>query len=348
MIKIAESHLTAVREATSAEDLHQSVQNSIELEFSTIPPYLTALMSLDTDKNNEIQNILRSVAVDEMLHMLITCNLLVALGGTPVIDKPAFVPCYPTSLPMSVHPGLTVGCEPFSIELVQSKFMQIEEPEVVLEFLSAADEPSFATIGLYYQALKDKIKELGNAAFHGDATGQILHNARFPAARLFPIVDVESALRSIGIIVTEGEGTSTSPEGDPGVIAHYYRFEQIVKGHRLVPDNTVPQGFSSTGAPVPFDPSGVLSITPNQKLRDLDADSDAGKAARHFADTFTNLLQALHEAFNGHPEAFPGTFKLMFDLSQAGQAVCATDAVLGGHPTGRKAGPPFEYLAQNS
>jgi Ferritin-like len=349
MITIAASHLTAVREASNAEDLHQSIQNSIDLEFSTIPPYLSAWMSLQPDKNSEIEEILYSVAKDEMLHMLITCNLLVALNGTPVIDTPDFVPTYPASLPMSVHPELTVGCEPFSCELVEKTFMEIEEPEVALEFPEARLRDGFPTIGLYYQALKAKLEELGNAAFRGDATGQLIHGAGFPHDRLFAIVDVESAKKAIDLIVTEGEGTSKSPVGGRGKVAHYYRFEQILKGHMLVADASVPQGFSFTGDPVPFDAGGVLPITANQKLADLDADSEAGKAAHHFSDIFTKMLKALHRTFNGEPGAYQSeALRHMGDLTVAGQTLCATDAVSGGHPTGRKAGPTFEYLAPNS
>jgi hypothetical protein len=350
MIEIASRYLTAVREATSAEELHQCVQNSIELEFSTIPPYLTALMSLDPEKNLQIQEILRSVLLDEMLHMLINCNLLVALGGAPTIDTPAFVPRYPAPLPMSIHPGLTVGCEPFSLELVRDKFMQIEQPEVVKQFPMAHVDAGYATIGLYYQALKDKITELGKTAFRGDETGQLVHDTGIkPPNRVFPITNVESATRAIDLIVTEGEGTSRSPEGDPGVIAHYYRFEQIIKRHKLVPDCHVPEGYSFSGDLVPFDASGVLPITPNQKLQDLDPDSKAGGLAHQFADTFTQLLKALHQTFNGHLDAFGRSRELMVELEFiVGQQLCATEAVSGGHPTGRKAGPPFEYLTHNN
>jgi hypothetical protein len=326
-------------------DLHESVQNSIALEFSTIPPYLTAMTSLKANANREIWDILHSVAVDEMLHMLINCNLLVALGGTPAVDNPAIVPSYPGPLPMAIHTGLIVGCEPFSIPLVRDTFMQVERPEDELQFPSAVQPAGYATIGLYYHTLKAKIRELGDAAFRSDDTGQLVNNDWFPPARLFAIVDAETALRAIDLIVREGEGTTTSPEGEPGVIAHFYRFEQIVKGHLLVANQSVPGKHSFTGADVPFDPDGVWPITPNQKLRDLDPDSPAGQRARQFASDFTNLLSALQQAFNGEPDMSDTAMGLMYQMTQAGQTLCATDAVHAGSPTGRKAGPTFEYLS---
>lgn len=347
MIELQRSYLSAILDATTATDLHQSVQNSIALEFATIPPYLTAMMSLKTDANREIWAILHSVAVDEMLHMLINCNLLVALGGTPVVDDPAMVPSYPGPLPMAIHTGLIVGCEPFSRPLVRDTFMQIERPEVELQFPSAVEAAGFATIGLYYEALKAKIRELGNGAFRGDGSGQLVNDDWFPPERLFAIVDVETALRAIDLIVREGEGTTISPEGEAGVIAHFYRFEQIVEGHLLVRDQTVPQGYSFTGAEVPFDPDGVWPISSNQKLRDLDPDSQAGGRARQFAQGFTNLLKALHQTFNGEPGEFDTAMGLMFEMNATGETLCATDAVYAGNPTGRKAGPTFEYLSPN-
>jgi hypothetical protein len=75
------------------------------------------------------------------------------------------------------------------------------------------------------------------------------------------------------------------------VIAHHYRFQQIVKGRRVIPDPRASHGFSFTGAPLPFDADPVGPITANQKLRDLDADSQAGRRARQFAYGFHQAAQ---------------------------------------------------------
>jgi hypothetical protein len=345
MVELRRGYLAAVREASNAQDLHESVQRAIELEFSTVPPYLTAMLSLRPDTNGAIWDVLHSVVLDEMLHFAIDCNLLVALGGAPMIDSPAFIPDYPGPLPMAIGSALTVGCEPFSVGLVEKMFMGIDKPERPLSLPAAAAVP--ATIGAFYDALKDKIVELGDNAFRGDDDGQLVDEQWFPRTRMFPIVDVDSALMALDLIVVEGEGTTTSPEGDPGVIAHYYRFQQIVKGRRLIRDPGVPEGFSFTGAPLPFDEAGVWPITANQKLRDLDADSQGGRRARQFAYSFTKLLKALHLTFNGQPEHFRSAMSLMFELKLAGQMLCAAPAVYAGQLTGRNAGPSFEYVEQN-
>jgi len=350
MIRLATRHLAAIHAATSAEDLHESVQNAIRLEFATIPPYLTAMLSLHVDKNREIWTILDSVVVDEMLHMMINCNLLIALGGTPVIDSPTFLPPYPGPLPMAIRSGLTVGCQPFSMQLVSDMFMAIEQPEKVQSFPVAPHllgaPPSFATIGMYYHALKAKIEELGNAVFKDNGGRQLVEPRWFSADRLFPIVDVASALKALDLIVAEGEGTSTSPEGDPGVIAHYYRFEQIIKGRKLIRDTRIAEGYSFSGDEIPFDPGGVWPITKNQKLRDLNPDSQAARCAAQFAYTFTKLLKALQEMFSGQPNAFTAALSIMFELKLAGQRLCSTPIDLR-NPNGPHAGPAYEYVAQN-
>lgn len=347
MIRIEVRHLSALNAAASAQELQGTIQKTIELEFATIPPYLTAMMSLRIDANREIWEVLHSVVVDEMLHMLINCNLLVALGGKPRIDSPQFVPRYPGPLPMSIHSDLIVGLEAFSPTLVEKTFMGIEKPENPIQ-IEALGMPTYATIGQFYAALKGKVEQLGDGAFNPDTSGQLIENQWFPADRLFPIASAADAVKAIDLIVREGEGTPITPIGEPGHAAHYYRFEQIVKGRRLQPDPAAPSGFSYSGAAIPFDPSTVWPITPNQQLRDLDADSQAGRRARQFAYSFTKLLKALQESFDGKPEAFAMAMSLMFELKLAGQMLCSSPAVLSGQLTGKNAGPTFEYLADNS
>lgn len=344
MIELEPRYLDAVRGASSAPDLHESVQHAIELEFATIPPYLTAAMSLDAERNSGIRDVLFSVAEDEMLHMLLCCNMLVALGGTPTIASVHFVPAYPSRLPMGVSSGLIVGVERFSIDLVQRTFMSIEHPEDPLHFPAIAEATTFPTIGAFYAALKDKLIQLGDSAFRGDATGQLLNRTGFTSPRLRPIVDVASASAAIDVIVREGEGTPASPLDSGGNVAHYYRFEQIFRGRELVADSTVPQGFSFTGPEIPFDSGGVFPITANQRLADLDPQSEAGQKAMAFARTLTDLLNALHNTFSGDLTAFNPARGVMSALEATGEEVCATEIVVDGRPTGRHAGPPWELL----
>ena len=347
MLRIDRRFVTSVKAAKSPEDLYEPIQGAIQLEHSTIPPYLTALFSLKPGTNTAIGRMLRSIVVDEMLHMTIVCNLLNSLGGHPKIDDPKFVPHYPGSLPMGINQSLQVGLEPFSLDLVKNVFMEIEAPEHPLSFpqrvLAFVFPLTFATIGQFYQALIDKIQEIsqGTNPFTGDRQ---VTTEFFPDTRLFPITDAATAIRALQLIVQEGEGSSTSPLQPGGQIAHYYRFEGIHDLKELKPDPNAPNGFSFSN-PIPFDSSGVFPLTKNQKLADLDAGSAAGQQALTFAKTYTMILKLLQQSFDGNAGQIGDAIDLMDnDLKQAGRALCALPAVKNGANTGLNAGPTFEYV----
>ncbi|MBC7909302.1 MAG: hypothetical protein H7Y30_02310 [Pyrinomonadaceae bacterium] len=117
----------------SKEDLMVALQQAIELEHSTIPPYLTALYSIKPGANEEVAELIRSVVIEEMLHMALVCNIVVSLGGSPQIGKPGFVPNYPGPLPGGLLGGLTVRLRRCSIEQIRDVFMFIEKPEVTMD-----------------------------------------------------------------------------------------------------------------------------------------------------------------------------------------------------------------------
>jgi rubrerythrin len=325
----------------TVEGLRQALQNAIELEHSTIPAYLYALYSIKPGANVEIQGLIESVVMEEMLHMALACNILNAIGGSPVIDEPGFIPTYPGPLPGSVQADLQVSLQPFSPDLVKV-FMKIEEPEDPIEFrvqLLAASGP--LTIGQFYAAIKAQIAELGPDVFTGSADRQLVHG--FPAAELFAVTDVESAGRAIDLIVQQGEGTSTSPLDPQHELAHYYRFAEISHGARLVPDSTDPNGYAYAGDPIPFDPDGVWPVVSDPTLSPYPPGSAAAHANTTFNYTYTGLLGTLHDTFNGN-DRLRAAIGLMESLKE--QALAMASIELGG-PDGRTAGPSFEYRPVN-
>jgi hypothetical protein len=54
---------------SSIESLHTHLQWAIQVESTTIPPYLCALYSIKDGHNQEATEILRSIFLEEMLHM---------------------------------------------------------------------------------------------------------------------------------------------------------------------------------------------------------------------------------------------------------------------------------------
>ena len=78
------------------DSLRSHLQTALEVELSTVPPYLCALYSIKPGANPESSRLIRSVVMEEMLHMTLVANLLNAVGGKPV---PAILQScnYPTS-----------------------------------------------------------------------------------------------------------------------------------------------------------------------------------------------------------------------------------------------------------
>lgn len=347
MLKIAPEYVRDLYLAQSAEDLHRLVEQAIRLEFSTIPPYLTAMLSLHPGTNRGIWGTIHEVVVDEMLHMTIACNILNAVGGRPPLADPSFLPTYPGSLPMGIGDDLVVGLEPFTTDLMKRVFMEIEEPEEPIHIPTAEaarDLPQFSTIGAFYTALAHALERLGDSVFVGDPERQAVPTTWF-GDRAFPILNVADAVRAIALIIEEGEGTPASPLDPDGEFAHYYRFEEIWRLKRIAPDPSAPGGYSFSGPTIPFDPAAVWPITPNQRLADLDHDSLAGRRASRFSFVFTKLMQALDRTFDGSPERFEAAMGLMFELKLAGQALVQLPAIKNGQNTERNAGPTFEFRA---
>jgi len=345
MLKVDTAIVRAVTEATKPEDLYPHLQAAIELEHATIPLYLTAFFSIKQGFMQDISGILQSVFVEEMLHLSIACNVLNAIAGQPVIDKPGFIPTYPGPLPMNIT-NVTARLAPLSMPQVQL-FMDIEEPEDPLPFPVKAQmlaaQPAYATIGLFYQALIEKIEELGDEIFRGDPARQVADSQWFPASELFPIRNAKQAAQALQLIVEQGEGTSKSPLSGTE-LAHYYRFAEISKGAQLVKDPSTPLGYSYSGDPIKFDPSGVWDMVADPKAAEYREGSRARLLADQFNYTYTSLLNALHDTFNGSPGSLKKAMGLMFELNiVGGQVVETVDEV-----TGKQASPSFEYNPVNA
>lgn len=341
MIKLQPGIISGIRAAGSADELGVYLQSAVELEHSTIPPYLTAMFSLRPGANTQIARNIREIVIEEMLHMTIAANILIAIGGSPSIDRPDFVPNYPGPLPMNIG-DLQVGIEAFSIGLVKGTFMDIEEPEhpiPVKEKAAALAAPQFATIGAFYDAIKEQIKALGPSIFvKTGAPPQVVNANWFSPDRLYAITDVETACRAIDLIKLEGEGTSESPFQSPGDPAHFYRFGEIVAGREVV---ETPTGFAYAGDPILFDPAGVWPLRPNCKIADFPPNTHARTRIESFAYNYSALLNALHNAFNGDPAQLDAAVGLMYDLRVGAVALMETDT---GDGSGQTVGPSFEYV----
>lgn len=345
MLKINPKYVEQVKAAASYEDLIPLMQKAVELEHSTIPPYLTAMFSLKPETNREIWNLIHSIVVEEMLHMSISSNIMNALGGSPTINEKGFVPNYPAPLPMGIGGDLIVGLEKYSVDLVEKTFMKIEEPENPIIFKSALateDEVTFRTIGEFYEALQRKIEELPGEKLPGDVSKQVTSDF-FPAELLYPVYTTKDAVKAINIIVQQGEGTPTSPLDDEKNLAHYYEFEELFKGRKLVPDSNATNGYSFSGDPIPFNQANVFPIFPNTKAAMLPEGTEERRRIDDFNAAYTQLLNGLHETFNGNPNYLNNTIGLMYDVKLLGEKLCATPFP-SADKAGYNIGPSFEHV----
>jgi len=87
------------QEKPTIDSIQNRLQTAIQLELATIPPYLTAMWSINSDdpKSKEAKNAIRSVFMEEMLHMVLAANLLLSINGE-VRLKEENIPSYPLDM----------------------------------------------------------------------------------------------------------------------------------------------------------------------------------------------------------------------------------------------------------
>lgn len=359
MIKLDKKHKNKLNQATTLQELFPFVQNAIELEHATIPPYLTAMFSLKPGTEREIWDIIHSIVIEEMMHMTISSNIMNAIGGSPDINKAKFVPEYPGALPMGIgeKEGLIVNLTAYSQKQVHDCFMEIEEPEepldlntrkqpvsqmlVVEGIITELPEPTYDTIGEFYEALKKQILKINPGPLPGDASKQVT-SPFFDSSRLFPVTTGKEAAQAIDIIVEEGEGSTKSPKDGEGEFAHYYKFEELYRGIRLAPDPGAEYGYSFSGPAIPFNPDNVWPIKANTKAAMFTPGSPERRKVDQFNTSYRSLLNGLHNTFNGNPDFLSSTIGLMFDIKLYAEKICATPFP---GEEGVYIGPTFEFIA---
>lgn len=327
-------------------ELRTHLQWALELEHSTIPPYLCALYSLAPGSNTEAASAIRAVVMEEMLHMVLVANLLNAVDGAPDLDHAAVVPAYPSFLPHS-DDSVRVGLRRFSPEQLGT-FMRIERPE-------PSDAPpqadGYHTIGQFYDAIADGFRRLSarpEPLFTGNAVRQIDPTQWYYGGGGKPIVvtDLSSALAAIEEIKSQGEGShhgiwdDDEPRGEHRELAHYYRFEEIRRGRQFTPLDTPRSG--PTGALIPVQWERVLPMRDNPRMADYADQPDVLALLRAFNRSYTDLLKTLHLAFNGQPGQLFNAVPLMYQMKEQALALMNVPC---GDGSGETVGPSFEFLA---
>jgi hypothetical protein len=313
---------------------------AIELEFSTLPPYLYALYSIRPGSNEAAAGRIKDVVMEEMVHMCLACNVLNALGTDPKLTAPT----YPGPLPGGISGGgkepLVIHLYPFSKDAM-AQAMAIEEPEggpidFPHEAAAMAAAPTFMTIGQFYHHLDGLLAKLPAARWQ-KGRNQIDDNQFLPG-EVFAVNGYDDAHRAIQRIVSEGEGSKESPLDFLGDVAHYYRFAEVFYDQVLTKSDN-PKGYAWKGT-LGVDWKAAYPAIADPGSHDFSRDPPAARAAQDRCDAaYTRLVQELQRAVAGEKGRLGNAVRAMFDLRMAARAAMTVPLA----DPARVAGPGFRY-----
>ncbi len=345
---------------TTREQLLSYLHAALQLEHATIPPYLTALYSIRPGSNADAVHVLRVTAVEEMLHLTLAANILNAVGGTPDLTSPGFVPEYPAYLPDG-ETDFAVSRRPFSREALQT-FLSIERPRQapseearVLNRQSVKhnrlgvkpDQPQmqFYSIGEFYheiwRGLHSLHQQFGDELFSGDPARQVTPEYFYSGGgELIAVTGLDSAKEAIELIAEQGEGFGGRIYDAEHELAHYYRFEQLTQGRYYQAGD---QPGQPTGPPLRVDWDAAFPIKTDARLSDYPPDSDVYAAAVEFNRNYAEFLELLTRAYNGRPALLIDAVVEMFRVRD--QMTRLMHNPIPGQPH-LNAGPTFEVTLQ--
>lgn len=345
---------------TSLTELKAHLQLAVGLELTTIPPYLTALYSIKEGTNPAAVQAIRSVVMEEMLHMTLAANVLNAIGGSPSIKpvtsmlgtKPySPVPTYPVDVGFITGLGV-ISLRPFSQDAIAG-FMAIEHPThgraKVVGTTSA-----YGSIGQFYAAVSKALEDqeiCPDALFAENAAKranrQVAPGSYYGGAgELTEVRDRKSALAAVRRIVDEGEGLPKAAMRHKVVdddhlmygwlmYSHYARFKEIATGRHYRSDQIVQD-----------EPLGAMVVTDWSAVHPARADAVTAEqpeqgAAIEFDLAYSELVDRLYTAFNGTADALKTAVTEMYDLKY--RAVSLMRTPFPGDPAHTIA-PGFRYV----
>jgi hypothetical protein len=361
----------------SIGSLRDHLQIAIQIEHYTIPPYLCALYSIKDGSNREARDVIQTVVMEEMLHMSLAANLLIAVGGSSKVNHRTFIPVYPSSLPCFANP-FPINLRKFSKPALDT-FIEIELPEPA--HVPPAKAGRFSTIGQFYDEVVKGLEWLckdGHEATVFSGTGRQITPEYYygGAGRLFEIKKLDDAKRAITEIKEQGEALPhhifvrgpgptrpqkydrKHPEADPVYTtdtpsplhvgfndqpepAHYFRFKEIREGRYYQRGDTPKTGPRGPEFPVEWD--GAWNMQDNPKSRRFRKGSPIRTKMDAFNASYSRLLDHLHEAFTGSPERLIEAVGDMFEIKHRGTELMRVPNELPGLE-GTTVGPSFEYL----
>lgn len=299
-------------------DLKAALQLAIGLELSTIPVYLTGLYSIPEGRNTDAAQTIRSVVMEEMLHMTLAANVLNAIGEVPSTEPVDFldrkhlrpIPAYPLDSPLISGIG-TLELLPLSARAVDN-YVRIEHPLHGAATLQAipAEPGSYRTIGEFYHAIDIALKDpkiCPDSLF--EPVNQVPVSEYYGGAGdVVRVSDRETAREAVNKIVEQGEGLPEEVLHQPAktvtdadrlgsgwkMYSHYARFREIQAGRKFRPDQTA--GQTPAGAMLLVD---YGQVEPAEfQPRNGDGSPEA-VALDEFDLAYSRLVDAVYAAFGG-------------------------------------------------
>ena len=327
----------------AVSDIRFCLQKAMELEFYTIPLYLTALYSIKDGFNNEVRSLIRSVVMQEMLHMLQVANIIISIGGKPTIDSASNAPSYPAKgLPGGVLPNLKVSLRKASPEQIHRVFTAIEYPHEIKTEQGMTIHNR--TIGVFYDQIKSCIQQRGNDIFYPNSTAlQIDWPYANDYGYVYKVKDVATAAHAIEEIIEQGEGRQP---GDPYSnkredLAHFFKFQEIVCGKQLQFHRI--SNYSFTGPLISFDEDGIWPMRDSPGKSGLIPGSKVYNKARNFHQTYRSLLRKLDQVFGGDPNGVSDAMGIMESLALQMKSLMAMPVGGSGALANLTCGPIFDY-----
>lgn len=342
------------------QELSKWLHTAMTLELSTIPLYMTPLISIKPGKNRVPANILRGVMMEEMLHLSLAGNLLSAIGGRACFTADN-VPSFPLALAFNgkrfKDREFEANLGPFSPANIET-FTQIELPEgwgehPELAAVQQIDVPGY-TIGEFYEALSNKLETLcktygPTAVFSGNVEHQLgLDYYWGGGGSPIVITDLASARRAIQVIVTQGEGSRHNVYDDdqqyfsqPNEVSHFFRFREIQFGRHYQAGDNPHQ--APTGQAFEVDYNEVYPILSNPKSTDYALDPAMSALNEQFNHLYSLMLYQIAEALNGAAGAmYTAILNSMHDMTATALTMVATP--IANDPQGRNGAPSFEWI----
>ena len=308
-------------------DLHQHLQHAVDVEFWTIPLYLTALYSIQGLKElkpseyPDAAKLVQSVAIQEMLHLELIGNVCNALGHAPRFHPPRyrdahaipFIHPRQDALPKHLH-GYRCALGALDEDTLKL-FCAIELPHASVE-TRWEEEKSYASIAMMYGALMEGVALQWDECYVGSErntrqkTAFNDYQARSGQHHGFSqaVDSLDDALRAIDAIVEQGEGSTSTQvpvefrppvpepgkEFDPGWfrgdLSHYHKFSLLLHHREKLPEvHAVVSGADSAAA------QAELQARYRRLLSELNASfrADGPEMPPSFWDTMFGLTGAL-------------------------------------------------------